>query len=77
MSFLSLFCQHLPLTGSQIPPCLPRMPSHTVLVSGHVVGATLTVIWSYCCVFLSPMSKAVRTSVFSFVRALSVLLYTP
>jgi len=77
MSFLSLFCQHLSLAGSYILPCLPRMLSHTVLVSGHAVGATLTVIWSSSCVFLPPMSTDVRTSVFSLVRTLNVLLYIP
>ena len=45
------------------------------LVSGPAVGAAQTLIWSYSCMFLPPMSTVVRTSGFSFVEALSVLLY--
>ena len=52
---------------------LPRMPSNTVLVSGPAVGAAQTLILSYCCVFLPPVSTAVRTSVSSFMRVLIVL----
>ena len=55
------------LDGSHSPPHLPRMPSNTVLVSGPAVGAAQILIWSYSCVFLLPMSTAIRTSVFSFV----------
>ena len=53
------------------------MPSNTVLVSGPALGAAQNLIWSYACVFLLPMSTAIRTSVFSFVGALNVLLYIP
>ena len=53
------------------------MPSNPVLVSGPAVGAAQTLICSYTCVFLPSMSTAIRTSVFSFVGALSVLLYIP
>ena len=67
----------LSLSGSQSSPCLPRMPSNTVLVSGSAMGAAQTLIWSYSCMFLLPMYTAIRTSVFSFVGALSVLLYNP
>jgi len=56
---------------------LPRMPSNTVLVSGPAVGAAQTLIWSYTCVFLPPMSIAIRTRAFSFVGARNVLLYIP
>ena len=50
---------------------------NTVLVSGPAVGATQTLIWSYFCVFLPPISTAIRTSAFSFVGDLIVLLYIP
>ena len=53
------------------------MPSNTVLISGPAVGAAQILIWSYSCVFLPPVSTAIRTSVFSFVGALDDLLYTP
>ena len=56
---------------------LPRMPSNTVLISGSAVGAAQILIWSYSCVFLPPMSTAIRTSVFPFVGALNDLLYIP
>ena len=56
----------LSLTGSHSPPHLPRMPSNTVLVSGSAVGAAQILIWSHSCVFLPPMSTAIRTSAFSF-----------
>ena len=42
------------------------MPSNTVLVSIPVVGASKTLIWSYSCVFLPPMSTAIRANVFFF-----------
>ena len=65
----------LSLVGSHSPPYLPRMPSKSVLISGPAVGAAQVLIWSYPCVFLPPMSTAIRTSAFSFVRALNGLLY--
>ena len=40
-------------------------------------GAAQILIWSYSCVFLPPISTAIRTSLFSFVGALNVLLYIP
>ena len=49
--------------------CPPKL-----LISGPAVGATQILIWSYSCVFFSPMSTAIRTSVFPFVGALNVLL---
>ena len=64
----------LSLAGSHSPPQLPRMPSNTVLVSGPAVGAARILMWSYSCVFLPPMSTAIRTSALSFVGALSGLL---
>ena len=67
----------LSLTGSHSPPHLSRMPSNTVLISGPAGGAAQILLWSYSCVFLPPMSTAIRTSVLSFVRALNVLLYIP
>ena len=53
------------LAGSHSPPHLPRMPSNTVLISGPAVGPDQILIWSYSCVFLPPMSTAIRASVFS------------
>ena len=77
MFFLSHYCQSLSLAGSHSPPRLPRMPSKAVLVSGPAVGAAQTLIWSYSCVFLPPMSTTIRTSVSSLVGALNGLLYIP
>ena len=77
MFFLSHFCQSLSLSGSHSPPHLLRMPSNTVLVSGPAVGSAQILIWSYSCVFLPPMSTAIRTSAFSFVGVFNVLLYIP
>ena len=65
------------LSGSHSPPHLPRMASNTVLVSGPAVGAARILIWSYSCMLLPPMSTAIRTSMFSFVGALNVLLSIP
>ena len=77
MFFLS-HCYQSPFPAeSHSQPHLPRMPSITVLVSGPAVGAAQILIWSYSCVFLPPMSTAIRTSAFSFVGALNVLLYSP
>ena len=52
--------------------CLP-----TVLISGPSVGAAQILTWSYSCVFFPPMSTTIITSAFSFVGALSDLLYIP
>ena len=71
----SLLSESLPVLGVS-PPHFPRMHSKTVLVSGSAVGAAQILIWSYTCVFLPPMSTAIRTTEFSFVGALNVLLYT-
>ena len=73
----SLLSRVLSLAGSHSPPHPPRMPSNTMLVSGPAVGAAQILIWSYTCVFLPPMSTAIRTSVFSFVGALDDLSYVP
>ena len=77
MFFLSHCCQSPFHSLGHSPPHLPRMPSNTALISGPAVGAAQILIWSYSCVFLPPMSTAIRTSVFSFVGALSDLLYSP
>ena len=77
MFFLRHCCQSLSLTGSHSPPRLPRMSSNTVLISGPAEGAAQILIWSYSCGFLPPMSTAFRASAFSFVGALSGLLYIP
>ena len=69
--------RRLSLAGSHSPPHLPRMPSNTVLISGPAVAAAQILIWSYACVFLPPMSTALRTSAFSLVGTLNVRLYIP
>ena len=71
---MSHCCQSLSFTGRRNPPHLTRMPSNTVLISGPVVGAAPIHIWSYSCVFLPPMSTAVRTNVF-LLWELSVSFY--
>ena len=65
----------LSLAGSHSLPHLPRMPSNSFLVSGPTVRAAPILIWSCACVFLPLVSTAIRTSVFSFLGALNVLLY--
>ena len=67
----------LSLTGNHSPLHLRRMPSNPVWVSGSAVGAAQTLILSYSCVFLPPLSTDVRTSAFSFVEALNDLLDIP
>ena len=42
---------------------------------GPAMGTTQILIWSYTCVFLPPMSTALRASAFYFVGALNGLLY--
>ena len=64
----------LSCAGNHSPPYLPRMPSNTVLPSGPAMGAAHILIWSYSCVFLPPMSTAVRASAFSFWE-LSIAFY--
>ena len=77
MFFLSHFPEQSVLSraGSHSPPYLPRMPSNAVLISGPAVGAAQILIWSYSCVFLPPMSTALRAGAFSFVGNLNGLLY--
>ena len=82
MFFLSHCCRVLSLAGSHSPTDLPSMPSNTVLFSGSAVGAAQILIWSYSCVFLPPMSTAIRASAFSFVGEypfiyFNVLIYIP
>ena len=58
--FLSLCCQSpFPRWESQ-STYLPRMLSNAVLISGHAVGTAQILIWSYSCVFLPPMSTAIK-----------------
>ena len=75
--FLVTAVRVLPPAGGHSPPHLPRKPSNTVLISGSAVGSAQILTWSYSFVFLPPMSAALRTSAFSFVAALNVLLYIP
>ena len=56
--------------------CEERMPSNTVLISGPALKAAQMLLCSYA-MFLPPRSAAIRTSVFSFVRAFNDLLYVP
>ena len=74
-AFLESLLSVLSLVGSHSPPPFPRTPSNTVLISGPVVGAAQILICSYSPVFLPPMSTAIRTSAFSFVGALSDILF--
>ena len=74
MFFLTHCCQS-PVLGVS-PSHLPRIHSQTVLVSGPAVGAARILIWSYTCVFLPPMSTAIRTTTFSFVGALYAFIYS-
>ena len=71
----SLLSRVLSLAGSHSPLHLPKMHSNTVLISGPAVGAAHILIWSYASVFLPLVSTAIRTIAFSFVGALSDLLY--
>ena len=74
MFFLSHCCPSpFPLLG--VSGQLPKMPSNTVLISGPAVGAVQILTWSYSCIFLPPMSTAIRTSAFSFMGALNLCLY--
>ena len=77
MFFLSLCGQSPFPAGSHSPPHLPRMPSNTVLISGPAVGAAQILTWPHSCVFLPPVSTAIRISSFSSVGALSGLSYIP
>ena len=78
MRIINVFLESLPsvlcLAGSHSPPHLPRMPSNTVLISGPAVVPDQILIWSCSCVFLPPMSTAVRASVFSLWE-LSITFY--
>ena len=67
----------LSLAESHSPTHLPRTPSNTVLISRPAAGAAKILIWPYSCVFLPPMSTAIRNSTFSFTGALKILLYSP
>ena len=71
--FLILFLPSLRvtvhLTSLGCPP--------TLLISRPAVEAAQIIIWSYSFLFLPPMYTALRASVFSFVGALSALLYIP
>ena len=46
-------------------------------ISGHAMEAPQMLIWCYFCVFLPPMSTAIKTTAFSFVGALNDPLYIP
>ena len=65
----SLLSESFPLVGVTVHLTSPGCPP-TLMISGHDVGTAQILIWSYSCVFLPPMSAAIRTSVFSFMGAL-------
>ena len=69
MFFLSHSCQSPFLCWKS--PYLPRMSSNTVLISGPAVGTAQILIWPYSCVFLPPVSTAIRASAFYFVGTLN------
>ena len=73
----SLLSESFPSLGSHSPSHLPRMPSNTMLISGHAMGVTQILIRKYFSVFLPPMSTGIRTRAFSFVGALNDLIYIP
>ena len=77
MFFLGHCFRVLSCSGNHSSPCFPRMPSNTVRISGPTMGAAQILIWSYSCVFLPPMSTAVRASAFSLVGTPNGLLYIP
>ena len=54
----------LSCAGNHSSPYRPGMPSTAVLISGPAVGAAQVLIGSYSCVFLPPMSTAIRASAF-------------
>ena len=66
----------LPLLGVTVHLTSLGCPP-TLCWSRPAVGASQILIWSYSCVFLPSISIAIRTSAFSFVGALSVLVYIP
>ena len=59
VSLESLLSESFPVQESQFT-LPPWMPSSTVLISGPAVGAAQILIWSYYCVFLPPMSTAIK-----------------
>ena len=64
MFFLSHCCQSpFPSRGVTVHLTSLGCPS-TLLISGPAVGAAQILIWSYSCVFLPPMSTAIRASAF-------------
>ena len=69
----SLLSQSFPSLGVTVH-LTPLGCPPTLLISGPVVGAAQILIWSFC-VFLPPISTAIRTSAFSFVGALNDFLY--
>ena len=74
MFFLSHCCQEsFPSLGVAVYLTSLGCPP-TLLISGPAVGAPQILIWSYSCVFLPPVSTAIKTSAFSFVGALHDLL---
>ena len=70
----SLLSEYFPALGVTVHLTSLGCPP-TLLISGPAVGTPQVLIWSYSCVFLPPMSTAVRASAFSFVGALNDLLY--
>ena len=69
----SLLSESFPSLGVTVH-LTSRMSSNPVLISGPALGTAQILIWSYSCVFLPPVFRAIRASVFSLVGALNDLL---
>ena len=69
----SLLSEWFPLLGVTVHLTSLGCPP-TLLISGPAVGAAQILIWSNSCVFLPPVSTAIRTSAFSLWE-LSVSFY--
>ena len=76
MLYLNHAIRVLSLSGSHNPPYFSRMPSSNGVVSGPPVRAAETLIWLYSCVFLFPVSTAVRPSAFSSLRNHCPFIYS-
>ena len=76
MFFLSHCCQS-PFQCWESQSTLPPYDALQHCADLWTMEAAQILIWSYSCVFLPSVSTAIRTSVFSFVGAVSDLLYIP
>ena len=74
MFFLSLLSESFSSLGVTVH-LTSRMSSNAVLLSGPAVGTAQILIRSCSYVFLPPVFRAIRTSMFSLVGTLNDLLY--